>query len=224
MTKTMVMYDDVNVSLIPADAEYIAAYADGRYENVDAIKKRFPKAHIVLIDVRASYHNGDVLDVEKGDATNDQAPEWFKLRKGKTKTTAKPVLYTSASNITQLVKTMASAGISRDQYLIWSAHYTLKSHICNPSTCGYAASDATQWTDKSHGKSLDESIVNDNFFKATKPKKVKTPEITKAIAANKALDKILGEINNTKTVNERIARMRKTLARQLAYLEKKEVK
>lgn len=166
---TVIMYDDVNVDLIPKDAQYIAAYADGRYENLSAIQKRFPKAHILKIDVRGYYHNGDVLDVEPGDATNADAVGWFRARKGKT-STEKPILYTSASNVDALIRTMRKNGIGRAQYYIWSAHYSGKAHICGPAGCGYPVADMTQWTDRSHGRSLDESRVNVNVFLKPTPK------------------------------------------------------
>jgi hypothetical protein len=171
------MYDDVNVSLIPADAKYIAAYADGRYQNLAEVKKRFPKARIITIDVRGSYHNGDVLDVEPGDASNADAPAWFRARKGKT-STAKPMLYTSASNIAALQNTMTRAGIKRSEYFIWSAHYNGKQHICGEG-CSYPRADGTQWTDKSHGRSLDESWMRGRIFKkAVAPTPAPTPHPT----------------------------------------------
>lgn len=163
------MYDDVNVNLIPADATHIAAYADGRYENLAEIKKRFPKAVILKIDVRGSYRNGDVLDVEPGDATNSDAVVWFNARRGHT-ATPKPILYTSAGNVAALNATLQKAGIKRTDYFVWSAHYSGKKHICAPKNCGYPQADGTQWTDKSHGRSLDESLMEDYVFpKASKP-------------------------------------------------------
>lgn len=166
---TVVMYDDVTASLIPADAQYIAAYADGRYENLAEVKKRFPNATVLKIDVRASFRNGDVLDVETGDAINSEAPGWFKARKGHTDS-PKPILYTSASNVASLIQTMRKAGIPRTDYFVWSAHYSGKQHICGLNTCGYPKADGTQWTDRSHNRSLDESLMEDYMFpKASKP-------------------------------------------------------
>lgn len=167
MSKSVVMFDDVNVDLLPAGFDHYAAYADGRYENVAAVRKRFPKANILLIDVRGSYRNGDVLDVEKGDATNADAVGWFRARKGHTHT-PKPVLYTSASNVAPLEATLKKAGIGRDEYFIWSAHYTGKAHICSPKECGYPKADGTQWTSKAMGRSLDQSLMQDYIF-ATPP-------------------------------------------------------
>lgn len=218
---TILMFDDVNVSLLPPGYTAYAAYGDGRYENASAVKARFPNAHILVIDVRGSYHNGDVLDIEKGDATNADAVAWFNARKGKTVATDKPVFYTSASNVSALVTLLAAHGITRSQYLIWSAHYGRGNHICSPSTCGYPQADGTQWTSSAMGKSLDESTVNEWFFKVP-PRP--TVNITKAIVALDHYDAALSRINNSKWVNRRVAKMRKTLASQRKYLVSKDHK
>ena len=171
MTKTLAMFDDVTVSLLPAGYAAYAAYADGHYENIDAVRARFPKALILSIDISASYHRGDVLDVENGDATPAQAPGWFKAREHHT-TTPKPILYTSASQVDALVSAMTRAGIARSRYYIWSAHYTGKAHICGTG-CNYPKADGTQWTDRALGRSLDESLMEDYMFTAPKPPVVK---------------------------------------------------
>lgn len=210
----IVMYDDVNVDLIPAGATHIAVYADGKYENLADVKKKFPKAVLVTIDVRGSYHNGDVLDVEAGDATNADAVAWFKAYKGPG-VTAKPTLYTSASNVASLVATMTKAGIGRGQFNIWSAHYTGKAHICGND--GYPTVEGTQWTDKSHGMSLDQSALSPAFFKAQAVEK-HTGNIKRAINKLDAYVDALKTINNTKPVDARVSRMLKTLATQRTYL------
>lgn len=189
MTKKLAMFDDVNVSLLPPGYDLYAAYADGTYENITAVRTRFPKAHILAIDVRASYRNGDVLDVETGDATPDQAPAWFKAREGHT-TTPKPILYTSASQITTLVTAMSKAGIARDRYYIWSAHYTGRPHICGRG-CGYPRADGTQWTDKALGRSLDESLMRDYMITKPEPKPKPAPAPNRVQRARLLLEESL---------------------------------
>lgn len=158
MSTAVAMFDDVDVNLLPANYSVYACYGDGRYANAAAVRSRFPGARVVVIDVRGSYRNGDCLDVEPGDATNADAVAWFRAREGHT-STPKPMLYTSASNVDALHGTMNRAGISRDRYFIWSAHYTGQAHICG--SCGYPKADATQWTDKALGRSLDESLIEE---------------------------------------------------------------
>jgi hypothetical protein len=63
---------------------------------------------------------------------------------------------------------MTQAGIARNEYMLWSAHYTNTAHICSPSACGYPQADATQWTSTYQGVSLDASLCYGYFF-ATYP-------------------------------------------------------
>lgn len=159
MTTTLVMYDDVSVSLIPSGATAIAGYADGIYANLTAIRARFPNAHILDIAVSASY-DATALDIESGDATNAQASAWVKRQHARG--LKLPIVYTSAGNAQALINTLAANGIARNTYNLWSAHYTGRSHICSKDP--YPIADGTQWTSAALGKSLDESLVSDSFF------------------------------------------------------------
>lgn len=154
-----VMYDDVTVSLIPKDPDCAAAgYVNGIYANMDEIQAG-PWSPTLSIAVSVSA-NAECLDVEMGDATNSQAPGWFKQSKGNR------AFYTSISNAAALISTLAAAGIQRSEYALWTAHYNGKKHICT-SACGYGFSgeaDGTQWTDHSHGVSLDESFAKMSLF------------------------------------------------------------
>jgi hypothetical protein len=50
-------------------------------------------------------------------------------------------------------------------YLLWSAHYNGRPHVCSPSECGYPAADATQWADKGpNGENVDQSLLSDKFY------------------------------------------------------------
>lgn len=114
---------------------------------------------MIRISVTASANAGDCLDVESGDATNESAPGWVKMRLGHT-ATPKPWVYTSASNVANLVAALGKVGIARDKVFIWSAHYTGRPHICSPRECGYPQADGTQWTDKALGRNLDASVIS----------------------------------------------------------------
>jgi hypothetical protein len=59
---------------------------------------------------------------------------------------------------------MTAARIARDEYMVWSAHFTGEAHICSPEGCGYPQADATQWTDKYDGVRLDASLCYGYFF------------------------------------------------------------
>ena len=184
------MYDSITVSQIPANAEAVAGYTSGHWPTYNELVQKFPHAHVLSIAVGAS-HAARCLDVEPGDASNGQAPGWYMAHADRNQ--GKPVLYTSASNVNALVSTMTSARIFRNQYYIWSAHYTFHEHICSPGACGYPAADATQWTDKALGKNLDQSCCQDYFFGAAPAPKPPIPSppseeeivaISSTIAAN----------------------------------------
>lgn len=168
-----VMYDDVNVGLIPKDAPAVAGYIGGRWPTYDKVVKGWPKAKHLSIAV-SSIYDADCLDVEPGDATVAQAAAWVKrqrgLRKqGKVYNTSKPVVYTSASWGQGLVNALSKAGlVYGEDYLWWSAHYNPAQgkHICGPK-CGFGlkvTAHGTQWTDHSHNESLDESVLTARFF------------------------------------------------------------
>lgn len=158
-----VMYDSVTISNMPANSPAVAGYVGGRYPTFQYLAARFPHAKRLSVAV-ASYIDAACLDIEPGDAPVYLAPVWFKrqLKRG----VKKPALYTSASQVAALVATMARAGYKRDQYLLWTAHYTGHAHLCS-SACGFGittTADATQWTDKALGRSLDQSLLSPVFF------------------------------------------------------------
>lgn len=173
------MYDDTNVALIPADAEAVAGYVNGKYTTFPELVKRFPHAKHLSIAV-SSHADADCLDVERGDATNDVAAGWVhrQIARG----VKRPVIYTSVSNAAALLRALAAGGIERSSIRLWTAHYSFQEHLCGPG-CGFGAvhADATQWSDKSHGRSLDQTICSASFFGAVpvppKPPKPKPPVV-----------------------------------------------
>lgn len=152
------MYDAVTVANIPAGARAVAGYVNGRYLTYGSLVVGWPAARHVSIAV-SSVVGADILDVETGDATNLDAPRWFREHK------ERRGFYTSASNANALVTVLARAGISRHEYILWTAHYTDERHICSAKTCGYAGdgADATQFT--THGETVDESAVKLSFWR-----------------------------------------------------------
>jgi hypothetical protein len=167
----ILMFDDVTVALLPPGYSAYAGYVDGAFENIPQVRARFPGAHILTIAVRSA-DVADVLDVEPGDATDNQAASWFRLAMNSG--VSRPCLYTSASNVDALVDAMTAAHIPRTSYRIWSAHYGAGQHLCGPGTCratSYAV-DATQFTSRANNENLDESVCLDTFFT---PIIVKTP-------------------------------------------------
>ena len=182
---TIVMYDSITVSEIPANAPAVAGYTGGHWPTWNEVQAKFPDAQHLSIAISASSW-GRCLDCEPGDATPSQAPGWFNAHADHSH--GLPVLYASASAVNEVVTAMSHAGIARDKYLIWSAHYTFHEHICSPSGCGYPQADATQWTDKAMGRNLDQSLCSDKFFTIHPTPLPPTPEGTMAIAVGSNAD------------------------------------
>ncbi len=165
----MIMYDSVDISQIPSDAEAVAAYCDGRYANVAEARDRFPRAHILTIAVFAQ-HDADALDIETWDAAPGDAAGWYARQKARG--AARPCLYASASVMQSAVlPALEAAGITRSSVRLWSAHYSLGEHICGPGTCQALSisADGTQWTDRALGRNLDQSVLLPGFFSVPVP-------------------------------------------------------
>lgn len=157
------MYDSVNVSVIPAHAAAVAGYVNGFWPTFASLAQSHPNAHRLSIAVSASA-DAECLDIEKGDATPDQAPAWVKrqLQRG----VKRPVVYASASQVPAVLSALRAGGIKRKQIRLWTAHYTNKPHRCN-ALCGlgvFERADATQYTDHALGRNLDASICSPTFF------------------------------------------------------------
>lgn len=170
-----VMLDDTNVSTLESHASgayAVAGYVNGSFANWAALVGKYASSgkFLLSIDVKNAPSAGaQCLDVEKGDATNADAPGWVKATRAAGMAAKDlrwfPKIYTSASNATALIGTLTAAGVARDEYMLWTAHYTGKAHICNKS-CGFGdfQADATQWTDSYDGASLDCSQAYGYFF------------------------------------------------------------
>jgi hypothetical protein len=162
---SLIMFDAVDVSVIPQDAKAVAGYCDGQWQTALVLKAAFPNAHLLTIAVFAS-DDADCLDVERFDATPQQAPGWVTRQIGRG--LYRPVVYTSVSNVELVLGVLAQAGIGRSEVRVWAAHYTGVAHICGPSTCAYPGltvdCDGCQFTDTARGLSLDESLLLPGFF------------------------------------------------------------
>ncbi len=174
------MFDSVNVTQIPLDAEAVAGYVNGAWPTYWKLVSEFPHAHKLSIAVNVT-RDADCLDVERGDATIEEAPGWVK-RQLQLKPNSRPCIYIQVSNAQSLIRYLELHGVPRGKYRLWTAHYNGAAHICGPR-CGfgfYDHADATQWTNQALGRNLDESLVANWFFPAVQqPKK---PPLSKRAA------------------------------------------
>lgn len=161
--KAFTMYDSIIVDRIPLDAAAVAGYVNGRWPTFPVLARTHPHARRLSIAVTA-FADADCLDVEKGDATPAEAPAWV-LRQH-ARGVKRPVVYTSLSQAKTVLAALNAHGINRSQVRLWTAHYTGKPHRCSP-LCRFGLwtrADATQYTDKAHGKSLDASLCAPRFL------------------------------------------------------------
>jgi hypothetical protein len=157
------MYDSIDVAQIPADAQAVAGYVNGRWPTWTQVVKQFPTADKLSIDVNGTAY-ADCLDVEKGDANPTQVPGWVKRQWGHG--AKRPAVYGSLSEWPQIELALQDAGIKRSEIRVWTAHYTGREHRCS-AACGFGftgVADATQWTDKALGRNLDASLCSPTFF------------------------------------------------------------
>jgi len=146
------MYDSTNVDNIPGDAEAVAGYINGAFANFDALVKRFPHAKHLSISVNSG-GDADCLDIETGDATPADAPAW--VRKQHARGIKRPVVYANTSTMPAVIEALTRDDIKRDEYLVWTAHYTNEAHVED-------GSDATQYED--HDELYDVSLCHSYFL------------------------------------------------------------
>lgn len=157
---TLRMGDAVTPANLPQGLDVYAGYVGGRWPDYQSMTVLFPNARHLSIAVNSG-QKADCLDVETGDAVPGDVPFWLAM--WHRANTPKPVLYRSTSMVSDIVQVAGP----RDRYLIWSAHYTDKPHICTSAACWPISpveweADATQWSD--HGGIWDESLLSDTFF------------------------------------------------------------
>ena len=144
------IYDAVTPSAIPAGAQ-AAVYSDGAYAASPAQVAGHPNT--LWIDTNGSNTHANVLDVEPGDATPQQAATWVQQ-----KLTANP-------NDTAIVYTFR-AEWQPTQAAISALPQAMQSHvkwwIADPTGTPHIVpgSDATQWY---WGQNYDQSLANPGF-------------------------------------------------------------
>ena len=141
------MADSVNALSLPVGFDMYAGYVNGRYNNYAQVVQRFPNKPVIGISVSPTADIGTCLDVETGDATPAQAPNWVKMRR---LAGATPWVYCSAAFWNEVEDEFTAQKVAPPLY--WIAAYP------GPGPALYPGSIAHQWID--HGP-YDESVVAD---------------------------------------------------------------
>lgn len=154
-----IMYDAIDPRNIPVLPQMVAGYVDGKWPTINGytndlgvyippLAELFPKAVIVTIAVFAD-GVADVLDVENGNATPQQAPGWAKRMRALGKI---PTVYCSQSLWPTLISQFQQQGVTLPQW--WVANYDgLASAI--------TGAVAHQYTDNAPDNLFDTSVVGD---------------------------------------------------------------
>lgn len=113
----------------------VAGYVDGRYKWSRLDWLRWRRAARVRIACFASTDDGDVLDVERGNATAEQVPDWLNLRRASVKNRlARPAtVYCGTSDMLKVVDACHKAGVALP--LFWWASWNGKATV----PAGYVA-------------------------------------------------------------------------------------
>jgi Putative peptidoglycan binding domain len=163
--------------------EAVAAYANGRYANYTAAAQAFPAAHLLEIDV-AGQRVGNAGDFEKGDMPYSEVGPWASARLSHG--VGRPVIYFQVSSWEPVSQSLKSAGVSRSQVRLWTAHYNGQPHLCS-SACGFGleqAVDATQWASPQAAgtvpsmygrRNIDVSLTANDFWGPAPPVPAHTP-------------------------------------------------
>lgn len=143
--KRFTMYDttDPGTHLPTVHPEAVAGYVNGQWPSYNGLVKRYPGAKHLSIAVNTSA-DARCLDIETGDATPDQAPAW--VRRQHARGVKRPILYANTSTMPAVIAALTADHIKRDEYLVWTAHYTGFAHV-------EPGSDATQWESVERGAS-----------------------------------------------------------------------
>jgi len=155
----MLLYDSTSPFDIPVTAESVAYYCDGIYAVSEAtVRARFPTQPLIRIAVFGQTNDGNALDVERGDATPSEAPQWVKWRHAAG--IPQPWVYVNRSNRSTVENALIQEGIVSDQVALWVA--TLDGTQTVPA--GPYPVAAVQYANSlSSGGHYDLSIVNDQF-------------------------------------------------------------
>jgi hypothetical protein len=112
------MYDSTTAADIPAGAQMVGGYVDGKYAWTPADWARFPNATHVRIAVFATTNDGVVGDREQGDMTEAQLVTWVRMRRA---AGVDPTGYCSESNWAACRAAFAAAGEPEPHW--WVASY-----------------------------------------------------------------------------------------------------
>jgi hypothetical protein len=112
------MYDGVDATRLPVSAQLVAGYVDGLYTWSAADWDRFPHSVKVRVAVFSTTNDGQVLDVEPGNATPAQSVDWVLMRR---RAGVDPTVYMNMSTWPTVRSAFQARGVAEPHY--WVAEY-----------------------------------------------------------------------------------------------------
>jgi hypothetical protein len=163
------LYDSVTAADIPADAQLVAGYINGRFAWSASDWDRFPNAIKLRISIDPTVP-ADVLDVELGDAAPSDCPGF--IQRAQAAGIAKPIIYCGASVTSAVAYYCGSL-----EHRLWTADYTGVPHIT-------PGADLTQYADPTYGSGghYDVSEVSDAWLTEWQADHVPAPVVDPALA------------------------------------------
>lgn len=163
-------YDSIDstVTALPDGADLYAGYDDGHWPDAAAIASRFPDKTVLRVTVFATDNEGDVLDVERGDATPAEAPGWVQARR--TAGHGGPLVYCSLNTWPLVRQAFTDAKVPEPGY--WIAAYPGNGPQLYPGSVGH------QYGQGPAGTNYDRSVFVDylpGIDPAPKPTAPPTP-------------------------------------------------
>ena len=104
-----VAFDDITAGNVPPGGDLYMGYDDGQWPDAAAIAARFPGKTVIRITTNPADDEGDMLDVENGDATPEKAPGWVARRRADGH--VGPLVYCAESNRQPVTDAFAAANV-----------------------------------------------------------------------------------------------------------------
>jgi hypothetical protein len=157
---TRVMYDSTTADDCPPGADLYAGYISGTWLTYDRLLQLYGSSKMVSVSVTAA-QAAEVLDIESGDATPDQAPSWW--QRSRQADVERPCCYCNQSTEPAVDEALHAAGVPTTQACFWIA--TLDGTIVQGVTPhGYPIVACQNQGQAQTGGHYDSSVVFDDSW------------------------------------------------------------
>ena len=143
------MYDSIEAVDLPLGGDFYLGYINGKFANFVDVVKRFGPEKTMSCSVFASTP-AQILDVENGDATPAQAPQWYYISKSSFQ---RPTIYCNRDTKIYVVTAFQASGFLPDFIIA-----TLDDVMPGPLFWSSPENIGCQWSGRGD---YDETLIND---------------------------------------------------------------